>query len=108
MLRKAYDLIMDDNKNAFSSLPKSVRFQLMTALAYMWCAIFSFGTGYYLFFGTSLVFHLLFIIGLFFTADLFSKARENKISSVAEYRDHRAAFKDEDGAARYDDMWGGI
>ena len=108
MFKKAYDLVMDDNTNAFNSLPKAVRFQLMTTLAYMWCAIFSFGTGYYLFFGVSLVFHLLFVLGLFITAHLFRKARENKISYQTEHIDHRSAFKDRDGGARYDDIWGGI
>ena len=101
MFKQAYDLVMDEDKNAFSALPKTVKFQLMTALSYMWCAVFSLGIGSYYMFGTSVIFHTLFLLGVFFTADLFSKARDKKI-------DHRDAYKDRDGGVRYDDMWGGI
>ncbi len=80
MLKRTYKLIMDDNTNAFNSLPKTVRFQLMTILAYMWCAIFSAGIGSYFIFGTSVIFHTLFLAGLFVTASLFDRARNNVIS----------------------------
>ena len=80
MLNKTYKLIMDDNTNAFNSLPKTVRFQLMTVLSYMWCAIFSAGIGSYFIFGTSVIFHTLFLAGLFFTASLFERARNNEIN----------------------------
>ena len=81
MIRQAYMMVMDDNTNAFNTLPKIVRFQLMVTLAYMWCVIFSIGIGSYFIFGTSVVFHTLFLLGLFFTSDLFQKVRNKKISN---------------------------
>lgn len=101
MFRQPYDMIMDEDKNAFSALPKAQKFQLMTTLSYMWCAIFSLGIGSYAMFGISVILHTLFLFGVLFTADTFRKAREHKL-------DHRVAFKDKDGGARYDGMWGGI
>ena len=102
MFKEAYRLIMDDEENAFNKLPKIVRFQLMTTLAYMWCIIFSLGVGSYVFFGTSVVFHILFLLGLFFTSDLFRKADQNQ-------KDHLMVLRDKkDGGALYDDIWGGV
>ncbi len=101
MFTQTYDLVMHEDKNAFSALPNIRKFQLMTILAYMWCAIFSLGVGSYVFFGTSVVLHMLVLIGIFFTADIFRKARERSM-------DHREAYRDRDGGARYDDIWGGI
>lgn len=101
MFIDTYKLVMDDEINPFNKLPKTVRFQLMTTLAYMWCTIFSLSIGSYVFFGTSVIFHTLFLIGVFFTADLFRRANKDRI-------DHRMAYRDKkDGGVMYDDIWGG-
>ncbi|MEM7618145.1 MAG: hypothetical protein AAF244_02060 [Pseudomonadota bacterium] len=72
----------------------------MTTLAYMWCVIFSFGIGSFVLFGTSVFFHTLFLIGLFFTADLFKRANNDQL-------DHRIAYRNKkDGTVLYDDIWG--
>ena len=47
--------------------------------------------------GPSIVAHVLILIGLFFTLKTFT---DNKIT-------HRDLYKDKDGGARYDDIWGG-
>ncbi|NQZ14806.1 MAG: hypothetical protein HRT94_08300 [Alphaproteobacteria bacterium] len=101
MFSDTYKLIMNEDQNAFRSLPKVVKFQLMVTLAYMWCAIFSFGIGSFFFFGTSVLFHFLFLIGIFFTADLFKRAQQRQL-------DHRICYRNiTDGSALYDDIWGG-
>ena len=75
MLKKTYQMIMDDTKNPFMNLPPVVRFQLMTVLAYMWCAIFSAGIGSYAVFGTTVVLHTLVLGGIFVTAYYFHNAQ---------------------------------
>lgn len=78
-MKKYYNLVMDADRNAFSSLPRTTKFQLMTVLAYMWSVVFSLGVGSIMVFGTSVIFHLLLIAGTFITADLFYKSREGTI-----------------------------
>lgn len=75
MLRDMYNLVMDPDKNALSSLPKTVRFQIMMVLAYMWSGIFAIWTGYMVVFGPSLLAHTILLVGIFFTAEIFSWAR---------------------------------
>lgn len=105
MFKKAYDVIMNENVNAFKYLPNYVKFQLMSTLAYMWCGVFSLGIGSFMWFGTSVVFHTLFIAGIFITAELFKRARNHEL----DHLDHRKAYKNKkDGTAMYDDIWGGI
>ena len=99
MIQKIYDAIMNENNNAFAALPKTTKFQLMTILSYMWCGIFSIGIGSFMFFGVSLVLHLLVLIGVLFTAYLFDNSRK-------QFTDHRLHYRDEDGGAKYDDIWG--
>ena len=75
MIKKTYQMIMDDTKNPFMRLPQTVRFQLMTVLAYMWCTIFSLGIGSYAFFGTTVVLHMLVLGGIFVTAYYFNNTK---------------------------------
>ena len=77
---------MDDDTNALNKLPKTVRFQLMITLAYMWCTIFSLGIGSYAVFGTSIILHSLVLVGIFFTADMFQRAREGGIVSLFNHK----------------------
>lgn len=109
MVTKLYNMIMDEDKNSLRALPKTVKLQLMTILAYMWCGVFSVGIGSFLFFGTSVVLHTLLIIGTIFTGTIFSYARNNKLSYLEDKKTHKDAMKDKkNGCAMYDDVWGGI
>ena len=69
---------MSPNKNPLRHLPKIVRFQFMTTLAFMWSLIFTLWIGSIAYFGPSVIIHLLILIGVFFTADVFRKAKKNK------------------------------
>ena len=80
MIKQTYSLVMNADMNAFSSLPRTTKFQLMTILAYMWSIVFGIGVGSITIFGTSVIFHMLLIGGTFITADLFQKARLGTIS----------------------------
>jgi hypothetical protein len=100
MVKQFYRMIMDDDENPFNKLPKTTRFQLMTTLAYMWCALFSAGIGSYTFFGTSVILHTLVLVGIFFTAYFFYKAENNQIKNREVYIDQK------DGGVKYDDIWG--
>jgi hypothetical protein len=79
MIRKYYNMVMDADQNSFSKLPRAQKFQLMTVLSYMWSIVFSLGVGSIMVFGTSVIFHMLLIVGTFITADLFYKSREGTI-----------------------------
>ena len=78
MLKETYGLLMSPNKNPLKHLPKIVRFQFMTTLAFMWSFIFTMWIGTMAFFGPSAIAHLLILIGVFFTADVFRKAKKDK------------------------------
>ena len=100
MIRQSYDFIMDPEQNPLEVLPKTVRFQFMMILAYMWSAIFALWVGQMVLFGVSAIGHTLLLIGLFFTADIFRRARRQSIS-------HRDAMRDpRDGTVLHDDIWG--
>jgi hypothetical protein len=75
MIKESYALVMSSNTNPLKSLPKMVRFQFMTTLAFMWSFIFTMWIGSMQFFGPSAVAHMLVLIGVFFTAEIFKKAR---------------------------------
>ena len=101
MLAQAYQLIMDPESNALNSVPKTVRFKLMMMLAFMWCSIFTVWTGWLAFYGPSVLAHILILIGVFFTADIFARANSRLLH-------HRDAMRNpSDGTALYDDLWGG-
>ena len=75
MIKESYAVVMSPNTNPLNRLPKIVRFQLMTTLAFMWSFIFTMWIGSMQFFGPSAVVHTLVLIGVFFTAEIFKKAR---------------------------------
>ena len=74
MIRHAYSVVMDDEQNAFALLPKTTRFQIMTVLSFMWSAVFTASVGSYLIFGPTVIAHLVVLIAIFFTADVFRRA----------------------------------
>ena len=75
MVKSMWSSVMDPEKTPLRHLPKMVRFQIMTYLAVMWCMIFSVSTGLYTILGPSLIIHVLFLIGVFFT---FKTFRDNR------------------------------
>ena len=101
MIRSLYNLVMDPERNPLQALPKMVRFQYMVVLAYMWSVVFSIYIGTIAYLGPSIAAHTILLVGVFFTADIFRRARKRSLS-------YDELFKDPaDGAAMYDDVWGG-
>ena len=76
MIRDAYAVVMDDEQNAFASLPKIRRFQIMTVLSMMWSAVFTAYVGSYIIFGPTVIAHLVVLLAIFFTADVFRRAEK--------------------------------
>jgi len=75
MLIKASKAIMDPNINAFSSLPKTVRFQLMVVLSCLWSLIFCVEAGLIMWLpGYVLAHTALLAIGIFGTSWAFKSA----------------------------------
>ena len=66
---------MNPKHNPLRSLPKYVRFQLMTVLSIMWTTIFSVWSGLTYLFGPSVIIHMLLAMGVVFTAEIFRYAR---------------------------------
>ena len=100
MIRNAYAVVMDDDQNAFASLPKVRRFQIMTVLSFMWSVVFTAFIGSHLIFGPTVIAHLVVLLAIFFTVDVFRRAKK-------ETKHHREAMRNEsDGTAKYDDLWG--
>ena len=101
MIKKSYGMIMNPDINPLRTLPKIVRFRLMAILALMWCSVFTIWTGWITLYGPSVAAHLVLLLGVFFTADVFRNSRTQAMS-------HRDAMKNpRDGTALYDDIWGG-
>ncbi len=100
MLRRMYDAVMDPEQNPLSALPKMVRFHFMVILAYLWSAVFAIWVGSFVLFGPSLAAHLILLVGVFFTNDIFRRAWSNGLS-------HRDAMRNTaDNTVLYDDIWG--
>jgi hypothetical protein len=91
---------MDANRNPLRALPKMVRFQYVVIRAYMWSAVFSIYIGAIALLGPSIAVHTILLIGVFFTADIFRRARARSLSYDELYQDPA------DGTARSDDVWG--
>ncbi len=100
MIRQLYHLVMDPERNPLQALPKMVRFQFMVMLAYMWSVVFSIYAGMLALVGPSIAVHTILLIGVFFTADIFRRARKRSLSYDELFQDPR------DGGAMYDDVWG--
>ena len=47
----------------------------MTLLSFMWSIIFTLMVGSYLVLGPTLLLHVLFLIGVYFTSDVFKKVK---------------------------------
>lgn len=87
MVRYLYNLVMDPNRNPLQALPKMVRFQYMVILAYMWSAVFSIYIGTIALLGPSIAAHTILLIGVFFTADVFRRARARSLSDDELFHD---------------------
>jgi len=83
MFREAYAVVMDDEQNAFALLPKITRFQIMTVLSLMWSAVFTAYVGSYLIFGPTVIAHVVVLLAIFFTADVFRRAEKAPASASA-------------------------
>ena len=75
MLKNDYNLIMRSEINGLSELPNMVKFLLMTLLSFMWSIVFNFMVGSYLVLGPSVLFHVLFLAGIFFTSDVYKQSK---------------------------------
>lgn len=71
--------IMDPNKNALMRLPKTVRFQLMVVLSFMWSVIFCVSAGVLVWLPGYIAIHVvLLIIGIFGTSWIFRRAQRRQ------------------------------
>jgi hypothetical protein len=82
MLQRLYDLVMDPDSNPLRGLPKTVRFQVMVLLAYMWSVVFCVYIGMLALIGPSILVHTVLLLGVFFTADIFRRARLGELDTV--------------------------
>lgn len=105
MLRQSYTLIMDPEVNGLWRLPKIVRFQYMSILAFMWSGIFTVWMGSISILGPTLLGHSVLLVGAFFTADIFRRVQHSAASDQLAH--HRDAMRNPtDGTVLYDDIWG--
>ncbi len=75
MIKNYYNLVMNSDNNGLSDLPNIVKFQLMTVLSFMWSIIFTLMVGSYLVLGPTLILHILFLLGIYFTSEVFRKVK---------------------------------
>ena len=68
---------MSSETNGLSDLPKIVKFQLMTLLSFMWSIVFTLMVGSYLVLGPTLLLHVFFLIGIYFTSEVFRKVNKS-------------------------------
>jgi hypothetical protein len=80
-------LVMDPEVSPLMRIPKMQRFQMMQVLAYMWCIVFSMWIGSAIVFGFSAAVHSILLIGIFFTAEVFRRARRNGPAATAHAAD---------------------
>ena len=76
-LAATWRLVMDSASNPLMRIPKMQRFQMMQVLAYMWSFVFAAWVGSAMVFGVGVVGHAILLIGVFFTAEVFRRARRN-------------------------------
>jgi hypothetical protein len=93
-----YSVVMDENQNPLKRLPKAQRFQIMLFLSVMWTTVFCVAIGSFAFWGELIVGHVALALGVFITGLTFKAATKQT---------HRDLYRDGDGTARYDDVWGG-
>ena len=63
---------MNSDYNGIANLPNMVKFQLMIILSFMWSIIFTLMIGSFLVLGPTIVLHVFFLIGVYFTSEIFS------------------------------------
>jgi hypothetical protein len=80
MLNDMYKSIMDSEVNSLRKLPKMVRFQIMASRAYMWSVVFCIWAGLVSYAGFSIAAHTVLLIGVFFTADIFRRAKSGQMT----------------------------
>ncbi|MDJ0948850.1 MAG: hypothetical protein QNJ94_08010 [Alphaproteobacteria bacterium] len=100
MINPFYGLVMDPERNPLRALPKEVRFQYMLILSYLWSTAFTLWIGSFAVFGPTVAGHAVILIAIFFTGDIFRRARIRALSHRDQMRDPR------DGTVLYDDLWG--
>lgn len=76
MVANFYRLLMDPEVNPLRRLPKAVRFQLMMVLSWMWSVIFCLWVWQIVFIGPTILGHSILLAGIFFTAEIFRRARK--------------------------------
>ena len=75
MVKNFYSLIMSSEYNGLASLPNIVKFQLITLLSFMWSIVFTLMVGSYLVLGPTVLLHVLFLLGVFFTSEVYKNSR---------------------------------
>jgi hypothetical protein len=76
MIENIFKSVMDPDSNGLSQLSKTVRFQLMVALSFMWSIIFCVSAGVFVWLpGYMLVHVVLLLIGIFGTGWLFNSSQ---------------------------------
>ena len=75
MVQNYYNLIMNSENNGLASLPNMVKFQLMTLLSFMWSIVFTLMVGSYLVLGPTVLLHVLFLLGVFFTSEVYRNSK---------------------------------
>ena len=75
MIKNYYNLVMSSETNGLSDLPNMVKFQLMTLLSFMWSIVFTLMVGSYLVLGPTMLLHVLFLIGIFFTSTVYKNSK---------------------------------
>lgn len=105
MLRENYRMIMDPKVNLLWRLPKILRIQYMSVLAFMWSTVFTVWTGWISSFGPPVVCHLILLVGVFFTADVF-RCIQQRVRQPQPVHHRDAMHNKSDGTTLYDDRWG--
>ena len=75
MFKTYYNLIMSSEINGLSELPNIVKFQLMILLSFMWSIVFTLMVGSYLVLGPTVLLHVLFLAGVFFTSTVYKNSK---------------------------------
>ena len=75
MIKNYYNLVMNSETNGLSDLPNMVKFQLMTILSFMWSIVFTLMVGSYLVLGPTMLLHIFFLVGIFFTSTVYKNSK---------------------------------
>ena len=75
MFKNYYNLVMNTENNGLADLPNIVKFQLMTLLSFMWSIVFTLMVGSYLVLGPTMLLHVLFLVGIYFTSAVYKNSK---------------------------------